>query len=90
MKKSGKWDRNLTRTMLTRYQKVNPLTASEWRVVKLDLMFPHLFIGAVNKYYYRRDKEWSEDKYLQRIVEMAVFEKSIQPLLDDFNSILPV
>ena len=90
MKKSGKWDRNLTRTMLARYQEVNPLTLSQWQVVKLDLMFPHLFIGAVNKYYYRRDKEWSEDKYLQRIVEMAVFEKSVQPLLDDFNSILPV
>ena len=90
MKKLGKWDRNLTRTMLARYQEDNPLTASEWQVVKLDLMFPHLFIGAVNKYYYRRDKEWSEDKYLQRIVEMTGFEKSVQPLLDNFDSISPV
>ena len=90
MKKAGKWDRDLTRTILARYQEVNPLTASQWQVVKLDLMFPHLFIGAVNKYYYRRDKDWSEDKYMQRIVEMAAFEKSIQPLLDDFASVMPV
>ncbi len=90
MKKSGKWDKNLTRTMLAQYQKVNPLTPQEWQVVKLDLLFPHLFIGAVNKYYYRRDKDWSDDKYLQRIVEMAAFEKAAQPLLDDFNSIVPV
>lgn len=90
MKKMGKWDRNLTRSILAWYQRVNPLTAPEWQVVRLDLTFPHLFIGAANKYYYQRDKEWTEEKYLQRIVEMAGFEKSAQPLLDDFNSIAPV
>lgn len=90
MKKSGKWDKFLAKNMLARYQEMNPLTHSEWQVVKLDLMFPHLFVGAVNKYYYKRDKEWSEEKYLQRIIEMAAFEKTIQPLLDDVNSILPV
>lgn len=90
MKKNGKWDTKLAGRMLEKYQQINPLTASEWQVVRLDLMFPHLFAGAVNKYYYRRDKEWTEEKYQQRIVEMSVFEKTIQQLLDDFDSIMPV
>lgn len=90
MKKAGKWDANLTERILDIYQKCNPLTPSQWKVVMLDLMFPHLFLGAVNKYYYRRDKEWSEEKYLQRILEMAAFEKTIEPVLKQFHTMIPV
>jgi len=36
---------------------------------KFDLMFPHLFLGAMNKFYYKRDKEWSFEKYLKRIMK---------------------
>lgn len=89
MKKAGNWDMELTKRILSCYQLNNPLTPSQWKVVKLDLMFPHLFLGAVNKYYYRRDKEWSAEKYLQRIVEMSAFEKTIEPVLKNFNSIIP-
>lgn len=89
MKKHGKWDMDLTRLIFKHYQSENPLSASEWEVVKLDLMYPHLFIGAVSKYYYKRDKDWSEGKYLQRIAEMAAFEKTVQPILDNFVSIKP-
>lgn len=90
MKKAGKWDMTLAKRILSQYQAVNPLADSEWLVLKLDLTFPHLFLGAVNKYYYRRDKEWSEEKYLQRICEMSKFEKTIQPVLDNFDSIIPI
>ena len=90
MKKAGKWDIGLTKKILDRYQSENPLSASQWKVVKLDLMFPHLFLGAVNKFYYRRDKEWSEEKYLKRIIEMSSFEKTAEPLLLDFDSVIPV
>lgn len=89
MKKQGKWDIALTKRVFSQYQVTNPLIHSEWMVVKLDLMFPHLFLGAVNKYYYKRDKEWSDDKYLQRICEMSKFEKTIRPILDSFNDIIP-
>lgn len=89
MKKVGKWDIELTKRVLSSYQSNNPLTPSQWRVVKLDLMFPHLFIGAVNKYIYKRDKDWSTEKYLQRIVEMAAFERTIKEVLDSFDSIIP-
>ena len=89
MKKVGKWDADMTKRILGCYQQNNPLTPSQWQVVKLDLMFPHLFLGAVNKFYYRRDKTWSTEKYLQRIVEMASFEKTIEPVLENFESLLP-
>lgn len=87
MKKSGKWEMDLTKRVLDYYQSQNPLTQSEWQVVKMDIMFPHLFIGAMNKYYYQRDKEWSPQKYLQRLKEMAAFEKTIVPLLDNFQAL---
>lgn len=90
MKKTGRWEIDPVKSILHSYQSENPLTASEWEVVRLDLMFPHLFLGAVSKYYYKRDKDWSEDKYLQKIVEVSGFEKTIMPVLDNFNKIKPV
>jgi spore coat-associated protein S len=71
------------------YQSVNPLTPSEWKVVMTDIMFPHLFLGAMNKYYYRRDKEWTEEKYFRRIKEMCAFEKTIEPILKNFDALIP-
>lgn len=89
MKKKGKWDLNLTQNILRIYQLENPLSRLQWEVVKLDLMFPHLFIGAMNKYYYKRDKEWSNDKYLERISEMASFERTLNTITDNFQALLP-
>jgi spore coat-associated protein S len=89
MKKIGKWDFELTKKIFKTYQSVNPLTPSEWRVVMADIKFPHLFIGAMNKYYYQRDKEWSEDKYFKRIKEMSAFEKTIEPILNNFETLIP-
>jgi spore coat-associated protein S len=89
MKRIGKWDLELTKRIISDYQSINPLEPSEWKIVLYDVMFPHLFIGAMNKYYYKRDKEWSEDKYFRRIREMADFEKTITPVLNNFNSIIP-
>ncbi|MCX8130441.1 MAG: CotS family spore coat protein [Clostridia bacterium] len=89
MKKRGKWDIELTRKILAYYQSGNPLTSSEWQVVKLDIMFPHLFIGAMNKYYYKREKEWTNANYFKRLKEVTVIEKTISPVLDKFESIIP-
>jgi spore coat-associated protein S len=90
MKKEGRWNIELAGSILRYYQAKSPLTPAQWEVVRLDLMFPHLFVGAVNKYYYQRDKEWSDEKYMKRIREMAEFEKTIGPVLDNFRSIIPV
>lgn len=88
MKKAGKWDSELLQRVLRIYQSENPLSDSEWQVVRMDIMFPHLFIGAMNKYCYQRDKEWSPQKYFQRLKEMAAFEKTITPVLDNYQSLI--
>lgn len=90
MKKSGKWDPELASGIFLHYQARNPLTPSQWEVVRLDLLFPHLFLGAVNKYFYKRDKEWSYEKYMKRIREMAAFERTAEPVLENFRRIVPV
>lgn len=90
MKKNGSWDAELAKRVLHHYQAGNPLNASQWEVVRLDLTYPHLFLGAVHKYCHRRDKEWSEEKYLQRIAEMSAFEKTAEPVLENFKSVIPI
>lgn len=88
LKKHGKWDIALVTKILKYYQSKNPLTKEEWQVVKYDLMFPHLFLGAMNKFYYQRDKEWSIESYTKKIRDMYSFEKTIDPLLNNFNRII--
>lgn len=89
MKKTGKWDFETVKKLIYWYNNENPLLPSEWKVVMYDLMFPHLFLGAMDKYYYKRDKTWTEDNYLNRIDEMIMFEKTIAPLIQNFNSLVP-
>jgi CotS family spore coat protein len=90
MKKIGKWDIELTRKIFKIYHSENPLEPTEWKVVMYDLMFPHLFLGAMNKYYYQRDKEWTTEKYFKRIKEMSAFEKTIAPVINNFDSLIPI
>lgn len=90
MKKSGSWNPELVKKVFSYYQSENPLTREEWKVVGLDLLFPHLFIGAMNKYYYQRDASWTTEKYLSRIKEMAAFERTISPVMKQFDSLIPV
>lgn len=42
------------------YQKVNPLSKEQYKVLVADLLFPHLFYGQVNKYYGKSEREWRE------------------------------
>lgn len=88
MKKNGKWDTALLHDILRWYQQENPLTADEWAVVKLDLIFPHLFAGIMDKYYRRREKDWTEDKYVSRLKEMIAIEQSKEDALDKYESII--
>lgn len=82
MKKNGKWDAALLHDILRWYQQENPLTPDEWTVVKLDLTFPHLFAGIMDKYYRGREKSWTEGKYLSRLKEMIAMERSLEGMLD--------
>ncbi len=88
MKKNGKWDFAILRNVLSWYQQVNPLSADEWAVVKMDLNFPHLFNGIMDKYYRRREKDWTEGKYLSRLKEMIAVERSKESVLDQYETII--
>lgn len=85
MKKTQKWDLSAVSSFIEWYNSQNKLTNEEWKVVMYDLMFPHLFLGAVHKYYFQRDTSWTEEDYLNRINEMISFEKTINPILDHYN-----
>lgn len=87
MKKSKRWDSEAVNNFITWYNSSNHLTNDEWKVVMYDLMFPHLFLGAVHKYFFLRDETWNDEDYLNRINEMAAFEKTINPILSSYNVI---
>jgi spore coat-associated protein S len=88
MKKNGKWDAELLHDILRWYQQENPLTADEWAVVKLDLIFPHLFAGIMDKYYRRREIDWTEDKYVSRLKKMIFIEQSKEDALNKYETII--
>lgn len=90
MKKSGKANAALAKSIINHYQSVNPLTPAEWQVVKCDLMFPHLFLGAMSKYYNQRETSWTTEKYMKRIREMADVEKTMAPIYDNINTIAQI
>ncbi|MFO7173428.1 MAG: CotS family spore coat protein [Bacillota bacterium] len=67
--KKGQWDSTLVRRILGLYQEVYPLTADERQVVATDVMFPHLFCGAVNKYFTGRAADWPPEKLVAKLQE---------------------
>jgi spore coat-associated protein S len=89
MKKKGQWDLKLTSQILGWYNIMNPLDHWKWQVLKESLIFPHLFVGIMSKYYEQRDSTWVEDKYARRLQEMIKIEKSIESILQNFESIIP-
>lgn len=88
MKKNGKWDPALLETVIRAYQQANPLSIDEWAVLKLDLTFPHLFAGIMDKYYRQREKDWTESKYLSRLKEMIAVERSLEEVLKKYDAII--
>lgn len=89
MKKQGGWDLNLTKDMLAWYQSRNPLEYSRWQVLKWELMYPHLFSGVMSKYYEKREETWTQEKYLNRLKEMIGVEKTIGPVIEAFDGLIP-
>ena len=89
MKKRGGWDISLTKDMLTWYQEKNALVYSQWQVLKAELIYPHLFEGIMSKYYEVREKSWTQEKYLKRLEEMIIMEKSVECIIKDFDTIIP-
>ena len=85
MKKKGQWDSKLTSQILQWYNDLNPLEHWKWMVLKEALIFPHLFVGIMSKYYEKREVNWPEARYIERLKGMIKIEKSIDPILQDFE-----
>jgi len=89
MKKKGQWEINTTSQILQWYNAENPLEHWKWQVLKETLIFPHLFVGIMSKYYELREGNWSEARYIERLKGMIKTEKSIEPILQNFEKIIP-
>ena len=83
------WDLTLTKQILHWYNTVNPLEPWKWQVLKESIIFPHLFVGIMSKYYEDREATWTEDRYVERLKTMIKVEKSIEPILQNFEKIIP-
>lgn len=89
MKRLGSWDLNLTKQILQWYNSTNPLEPWKWQVLKETITFPHLFVGIMSKYYEGREASWTEDSYVKRLKSMIKVEASIDPILQNFERIIP-
>lgn len=90
MKRKKKWEMALVKDILGWYQNQYPLKSWQWEVLKPTLTYPHLFTGIMSKYYERREKTWTEQKYLSRLKEMIKIEKSLDPIIDNFDKVRPL
>lgn len=90
MKRKKKWDLELVKDILNWYQMKNPLKEYQWQVLKPTLIYPHLFVGIMSKYYEKREKTWTEKKYLSRLKEMIKMDKSQEIIIGNFDQILPL
>ncbi len=89
MKRRKVWEEELVKDILMWYQMKNPLKKEQWKVLKPTLTYPHLFVGIMRKYYEKREKTWTESKYTKRLKEMIEMEKSVEPIIENFNNIIP-
>lgn len=89
-RKNDGWDLELTSKILKWYNEQNPLKKYQWELLKPTLTFPHLFVGIMSKYYERREKTWTEQKYTKRLKEMISIEKSVEPIINNFEDIIPM
>jgi len=89
MKKHGGWDANLAKDMLGWYQNKNQLDYSQWQILKAELTYAYLFEGIMSKYYENRENTWTQEKYLKRLNEMLKIERSVEPIIENFDAIIP-
>lgn len=85
MKKMSVWDHDLVLELLRTYDKTNPLTKDQYRVLWTDLKFPHLFCSIVHKYFLGQKTSWSDEKYIWALQNIVAVEQSKQKFLSDFD-----
>lgn len=84
MKKEAAWDVDRMIKMMKAYQEVHPLTKEQYRILSLDILFPHLFYGQVSKYYENREAKWTIQKHISRLNDMIATEISKETVLQEF------
>ncbi|WDV44142.1 CotS family spore coat protein [Clostridiaceae bacterium M8S5] len=84
MKKNGQWDINLTHEILCWYNNVNALEHWQWDILKSTLLYPHLYIGIMSKYYEKRETTWPESKYISKLKNIINIEYSLEEIINNF------
>lgn len=87
MKKFSVWDENLVYDLLRAYQRANPLTEEYYRILSIDLKFPHLFCAIAHKYFLAQKRSWSDEKYIWALQNIIALEESKGNFLKHYPSI---
>jgi spore coat-associated protein S len=87
MKKMSIWDRELAVHLLAAYDSKNPLTENNYRILWIDLTFPHLFCSIIHKYYLGQKRSWSDEKYIWALQNIIAVEESKEEFLNDFSGV---
>ncbi|WP_404450404.1 CotS family spore coat protein [Sutcliffiella horikoshii] len=87
MKKFSVWDENLVFDLLRAYQITNPLTEEYYRILSIDLKFPHLFCAIAHKYFLAQKRSWSDEKYIWALQNIIALEESKGNFLNRYPSI---
>lgn len=87
MKKMG-WSGPRASKIIRAYHSVNPLPPEAWDVLRIDLLFPHLLAGIGDKYFERRDPEWTEAKFVARLRSLSRTEEEKTAILARWTEIV--
>lgn len=88
MKKLSVWDEELAIHLLGSYDSVNPLTEDQYKVLWIDLAFPHLFCSIIHKYYLGQKRSWSDEKYIWALQNIIAVEDSKDQFLKQFPEVV--
>ncbi|WP_223700660.1 CotS family spore coat protein [Sutcliffiella deserti] len=87
MKKFSVWDENLVFDLLRAYHTTNPLSEEYYRILSIDLLFPHLFCAIGHKYFLAQKRSWSDEKYLWALQNIIALEQSKGDFLKHYSSL---
>ncbi|WP_078381399.1 CotS family spore coat protein [Sutcliffiella halmapala] len=87
MKKFSVWDDNLVFDLLRAYHSTNPLSEDYYKILNIDLLFPHLFCAIGHKYFLAQKRSWSDEKYIWAIQNIIALEQSKGQFLKQYPSI---
>lgn len=80
------WNINEADKIINEYCKIEPLSKSEFELMKIMFMFPQKFWRIVNKYYNSR-KGCTEKSYINRLQEVIDEIQYLKVFLQDFESL---